>query len=94
MLALCIISLVGALVFFVWIVASECNGNHKYQSIRAYGCLILLVFSAMCYSALLEEKAHHESLKGNNPYEMVIKYELQDSVYVPTDTTFVLKSIN
>ena len=35
-----------------------------------------------------EKLAYKESLKGNNPYKMEIRYELQDSIYIPKDTVF------
>ena len=35
-----------------------------------------------------EKLAYKESLKGNNPYKMEIRYELQDSIYIPIDTVF------
>ena len=35
-----------------------------------------------------EKLAYKESLKGNNPYKMEIRYELQDSIFYPKDTVF------
>ena len=35
-----------------------------------------------------EGVAYKESLRGNNPYKMEIRYELQDSIYIPKDTVF------
>ena len=35
-----------------------------------------------------EKLAYKESLRGNNPYKMEIRYELQDSIYIPKDTIF------
>lgn len=35
-----------------------------------------------------EKLAYKESLRGNNPYRMEIRYELQDSIYIPKDTIF------
>ena len=35
-----------------------------------------------------EKLAYKESLRGNNPYKMEIRYELQDSIYIPKDTVF------
>ena len=32
--------------------------------------------------------AYKESLRGNNPYRMEIRYELQDSIFYPKDTVF------
>ena len=29
--------------------------------------------------------------KDNNPYKMEIRYELKDSIYVPTDTIYIKK---
>ena len=35
-----------------------------------------------------EKLAYKESLRGNNPYKMEIRYELQDSIFYPKDTVF------
>ena len=35
-----------------------------------------------------EKLAYKESLRGNNPYRMEIRYELQDSIFYPKDTVF------
>ena len=32
--------------------------------------------------------AYKESLRGNNPYRMEIRYEFRDSIYIPKDTIF------
>ena len=39
---------------------------------------------------LSRDMAYKEALKGNNIYKMEIKYEMKDSVYIPSDTVFVL----
>mgnify|MGYP000591948470 CR=1 FL=1 len=36
-------------------------------------------------------KAYKEALKGNNPYEIKVVYEQQDSTYIPVDTLFIKK---
>jgi len=53
-------------------------------------CLIALVIGVTMttYSTTKEEIAI-ECLKGNNPYKMKIKYELKDSIYIPSDTIYV-----
>ena len=35
------------------------------------------------------ENTYEKELKEGNPYEMVIQYELKDSVYISVDTIFV-----
>lgn len=37
----------------------------------------------------LEKEIAIECLKGNNPYKMEIRYELQDSIYAPVDTIYI-----
>lgn len=54
---------------------------------------ILLVFFGVflitiAMYALGLDNGRKESLKGNNPYKMEIRYELQDSIYIPKDTVF------
>ena len=56
--------------------------------------IFLLLFSA-CFSLLIESLAsniaYKEALKGNNPYEMDIRYEKRGDEYLPTDTIFLKK---
>lgn len=49
-----------------------------------------LVFMHVVNNVELEQQAKDILIKGN-PYEMIIQYELRDSLYVPADTIFVLK---
>ena len=39
------------------------------------------------------EVAHKKALIEGNPYELVIQYELKDSVYTPVDTVFYKKEL-
>lgn len=56
--------------------------------------LMGLIFMIPTHNDTVKEKvnaAYKEVLVKDNPYKMVIQYELKDSVYVPADTIFVLK---
>ena len=51
--------------------------------------IILICSSSFCLGLAVEEEiAYKESLRGNNPYKMEIRYELQDSIYIIKDTVF------
>ena len=51
--------------------------------------IIFICSSSFCLGLAVEEEiAYNESLKGNNPYKMEIRYELQDSIFYPKDTVF------
>ena len=51
---------------------------------------VVLIFAGAISLGLYlgNEFTYKESLKGNNPYKMEIRYELQDSIYIPKDTVF------
>ena len=65
---------------------------YKEQEFPSLFMLIGIIFifsSSFCLGLAVEEEiAYKESLKGNNPYKMEIRYELQDSIYIPKDTIF------
>lgn len=51
--------------------------------------MIFIYSSSFCLGLVVEEGvAYKESLRGNNLYKMEIRYELQDSIYIPKDTVF------
>ena len=51
--------------------------------------IIFISIGTIIVGALLGEKdAYKEALKGNNPYKMEVRYELQDSIFYPKDTVF------
>ena len=58
--------------------------------IQLFVCFVGIVSICLGVSGLTEEVAYKEALVGNNIYKMEIKYEIKDSVYVPSDTNFVL----
>jgi hypothetical protein len=78
-------------------VVALCSITFKWD--LASGCifwgsiffLIGLGFMQEAKNIELEQQAK-DILIGGNPYEMVIQYELKDSLYVPVDTIFVLKA--
>ena len=53
-----------------------------------FGVMFILSGALFLGSYLGSEFAYKESLKGNNPYKMEIRYELQDSIYIIKDTVF------
>lgn len=58
--------------------------------LQLFGCLAGIVAISLGVTLLSQEIAYKEALKGNNIYKMEIKYEMKDSVYIPSDTVFVL----
>ena len=79
---LLVIALLGA---FIYIEHSE----------DAYSPLVILLIITMFWGTFLltkyikEKETAIKCLKGNNPYKMEIRYELQDSIYVPVDTVYI-----
>ena len=63
--------------------------EQEFPSFFMYIGMIFIYSSSFCLGLAVEEEiAYKESLKGNNPYKMEIRYELQDSIYIPKDTIF------
>ena len=50
---------------------------------------LFAAFFSLLTESLASKIAYKEALKGNNPYEMDIRYEKRGDEYVPTDTVFV-----
>lgn len=53
-----------------------------------FGVMFILAGAFSLGLYLGNEFAYKDSLKGNNPYKMEIRYELQDSIYISKDTVF------
>ena len=79
---LLVVSILLFLTGFIWYVRNKID----------LVWIFLLLFS-VCFSLLIESLAskiaYKEALKGNNPYEMDIRYEKRGNEYVPTDTIFI-----
>lgn len=58
--------------------------------LQMIGCMMSLFPLTLGIIILSRDMAYKEALKGNNIYKMEIKYEMKDSVYIPSDTVFVL----
>lgn len=76
--------IIGILLIVLFI----CLNDDKVLQI--FGILAGIVAISIGVKILSHDYAYKESLKGNNIYKMEIKYEMKDSVYIPTDTVFVL----
>ena len=79
---LLVIAVIGA---FIYIMSSE----------DAYSPLVMFILLVMFWGTVLfiehiqEKETAIECLNGNNPYKMEIRYELQDSIYIPVDTVYI-----
>lgn len=63
--------------------------EQEFPSFFMWIGMIFIYSSSFCLGIAVEgEEAYKESLRGNNPYKMEIRYELQDSIYIPKDTVF------
>jgi hypothetical protein len=49
----------------------------------------LFLFASILFSEIGNKEGQINALKGKYSYKMEIKYTLQDSIYVPTDTLFI-----
>ena len=74
---------------------NEVNNRFSYPSWIVVPFMLLImgacVFITMGVTKIEIKNSYENSLKGNNPYEMVIRYELKDSLIYPVDTIFILK---
>lgn len=63
--------------------------EQEFPSFFMWIGMTLIYSSSFCLGLAVEEEiAYKESLRGNNPYRMEIRYELQDSIYIIKDTVF------
>ena len=80
------------IILFLGIGMTTITYLYKEQEFPSLFMLIGIIFifsSSFCLGLAVEEEiAYKESLKGNNPYKMEIRYELQDSIFYPKDTVF------
>ena len=80
------------IILFLGIGMTTITYLYKEQEFPSLFMLIGIIFiysSSFCLGLVVEEEiAYKESLKGNNPYKMEIRYELQDSIFYPKDTVF------
>ena len=80
------------IILFLGIGMTTITYLYKEQEFPSLFMLIGIIFicsSSFCLGLAVEEEiAYKESLRGNNPYKMEIRYELQDSIYIPKDTIF------
>lgn len=50
---------------------------------------IAILGGILLASEIQKKETAIECLKGNNPYKMKVRYELQDSIYIPVDTIYI-----
>ena len=78
--------LISGLVLIVIAVSSDVIGAKIVLGF--FGVLFIEIAMYFLGGSDGEKLAYKESLKGNNPYKMEIRYELQDSILFPKDTVF------
>jgi hypothetical protein len=66
----------------------------KWESRGLISCILVLMYSlVLCFSDLGYKQgikhASIDALNGKFHYKIEIKYVLQDSIYVPIDTTYI-----
>lgn len=76
------IAIIGA---FIYMSVSE----DFFSPLVPFLLLLTLWGTIFLMEYVVEKETAIECLKGNNPYKMEIRYELQDSVYVPIDTVYI-----
>lgn len=79
---LLVIALVGAYIYAML-------SKSKFSLIVVLLVSIAIIGGLLLASEIQEKETAIECLKGNNPYKMEIRYELQDSIYVPVDTIYI-----
>lgn len=76
------VAIIGA---FIYMLVSEDSFSSSV--------LALLIFTLWGMTFLMtyvvEKETAIKCLKGNNPYKMEVRYELQDSIYTPIDTVYI-----
>lgn len=78
------VAIIGAVIYML---VSEDSFSSSVLAILIFtlwGVLLLTEY-------VVEKETAIECLKGNNPYKMEVRYELQDSIYIPVDTVYIKK---
>lgn len=76
------IALIGG---FIYIVHSE----DAFSPSVVFLILFMFLGTAFLMAEIQEKETAIECLKGNNPYKMEIRFELEDSIYVSVYTVYV-----
>lgn len=79
---LLVIAVVGAYIYAM-------SSKSDYPLIIMSLVTIAIVGGLLLVSEIQERATAIKCLKGNNPYKMEIRYELQDSIYAPIDTIYI-----
>lgn len=82
---------IAALIFFILMIAGL-NKKWKHNTLFALftgNIWFLFLFTSLLLSEIGNKKGQIDALKGKYTYKMEIKYTLQDSIYIPTDTLFI-----
>lgn len=82
------------LIFFILMFVGL-NKKWKHDTLFVFFVLFtssiwfLFLFTSVLFSKIGNKEGQIDALKGKYTYKMEIKYTLQDSIYVPTDTLFI-----
>ncbi len=82
----------GMVFIIIGSVMSENGKKNQFDVIAFILFPMALLFIVSSTVDLSVEDTYKKAVKYN-PYEMRIRYELRDSVAIPADTVYVLKSI-
>ena len=85
MIALGIILFVAGLAILIYYIIIS---KDDYSPLLIFIVLAISGGITILAAELNEQDTAVKCLKGHNPYKMVIKYELKDSVYIPIDTVY------
>ena len=78
------VALIGTLIYIR-------NSEEDYSLLVLFLIIVMFWGTTFLMENVQEKETAIECLKDNNPYRMEIRYELQDSVYVPIDTVYIKK---
>jgi len=79
---LIVVAVIGA---FIYMAVSE----DFFSPFVPFLLLLTLWGTIFLMEYVVEKEVAVECHKGNNPYKMEIRYELQDSIYIPIDTVYI-----
>lgn len=76
------VAIIGAFIYMLVSKDSFSSSVLALLILTLWGTLLLTEY-------VVEKETATKCLKGNNPYKMEIRYELQDSIYTPIDTVYI-----
>lgn len=85
-----ILGIAALILFILMIVGLSKKWKHDTLFVLFIGNIwFLFLFISLLFSEISNKEGQIDALKGKYTYKMEIKYTLQDSIYVPTDTLFI-----